>query len=77
MLKLTEGWNYPLQDILRVQWQMLEERTHDFLNGVTGALSVQASLPFKNTDKENDINETEAIIKKFTKTENGLATAVN
>lgn len=44
LLKLTEGWNYPLQDILRVQWQMLEERCQDFLNGVTGATGIQASM---------------------------------
>lgn len=44
LLKLTEGYNYPLVDVLRVQWQLLEERAHDFLNGVTGAVSTQTSL---------------------------------
>jgi len=67
LLKLTEGYNYPLQDILRIQWQMLEERTHDFLNGVTGATSTQASLNFGVDPYANDEEGTIAVINKFTK----------
>lgn len=70
LLKLPEGWNYPLVDILRVQWQMLEERCHDFLNGVTGAVGIQSSMkldtPIAKVEK-TDAEETAAVIKKFAK----------
>lgn len=44
LLRTTEGYNYSLVDVLSIQWQLLEERAHDFLNGVTGAIGVQASM---------------------------------
>lgn len=44
LIKVTGSWNYPLQDLLRSQLKIFEERTDDFLNGITGATGIQASM---------------------------------